>query len=336
MNTKVSPTWIFRLLIFATLALGVTLRFAAPMLADRLLESPPKLLGKHAGEVIQRHKEIVAGSAEIIKGLGEALFIAAILAAIVDPYTKFRLGKEIGREIAHETAGQHLPQPLRQALENIEDISLYQVDFAIEVTLENVASPPDFLKWKTAMHFEVRNASWNKRVFEHRVAIMDSAAERADGKIIAVSHTLDGTVEYDLKESDPALARMCNREDGITFFRHKSPRKIASTRLGTTHKYEYSSVTERLVAPAEVQAIQLLRPAVGIVLTVRHPAGIIIRTSLQHIDEVTPETPSGETPGRAALWKSERAYLTNEHIWIMYENPKPAETRPDPSPKEPT
>ncbi len=317
MNTKLSPAWIFRFLIFATLLLGLALRFTVPITAARLLHNPHRHLGNHS-------RELIDGTIEIAKGLGEALFVAAILAAIVDPYVKFRLGTEVGREIARETVGQHLPEELRQALESIQDIDLYQLHLVIDVTLEKVDSLPEFLKWQTAMHYEVRNAAWNKRVFEHRVSISDSAAERADGRIIAVSHSVDGSVQYSLKEPSPELARMCKRENEVTSFKHPSSRKIASTRLGATHKYEYFNTTERLVPHSEVQVIQLVFPTVGIELTVRHPEKIIINTSVQYIDGIAPETPDGETPGRVSHWKSERAYLNNEHIWIIYENDEEA------------
>ncbi len=318
MNTKVSPNWIFGFLIFATMVVGVALRFASPAIAGRLVTHPPKFLGTHVTGAIQRHRDIIDGSAEIAKGLGEALFIAAVLAAIVDPYAKFRLGKEIGREIAHETAGQHLPDELRQALERIQDIDLYQLHMIIDITLDKVDAVPGYLKWQTDLLYEIKNASWNKHTFEHRVSITDSAAERHDGRIIAVSHSVDNKVQYSFTDPSPELQYLLTRTDGTTLFKHPDARRIASTRLASTHKYEYASTTEHFVPHSEIQVIQVHYPTVGIDLTVHHPPEVAIHTSLQYVDEIKPKTPDGEV-GHTTRWQSERAYLTNEHIWIMYE-----------------
>jgi hypothetical protein len=318
-NTKVSPAWFFRILIFATLVLGIVFQFGSPVVADRLLANPYNPLGKHTGAFIERHKNIVAGAAEIARGLGEALIIASILGLLVDPYVKFRLIKEVGPEIAREAVGEHLPAELRQQLERIQDIDLYQLNMVINITLDQVDALPGYMKWQTAMRHEVKNVSWNKHPFEHRFSISDSAAERHDGRIIAVSHSVDDKVQYSLTDPSVELNSMLTRVDSTTFFKHPDARKIASTRVGPTHKYEYACTTERFVPHSEIQVIQVLFPTVGIDLTVHHPPKVAIHTSLQYVDGIEPKTPEGETPGQCTRWQCGRAYLPNEHIWIMYE-----------------
>jgi hypothetical protein len=318
MNTRPSPAWIFRFLILATLLLGLGLRFAVPIATSHFGADHSAYPGR-VHRFFDRHQELADGVIDIAKGLGEALFIAAILAAIVDPYAKFRLGKEVGSEIARETVGQHLPEELRQELERIQDIDLYQLNMVIDITLDKVDALPGFLKWQTAMHFEVKNAAWNKRRFEHRFSISDSAAERHDGKIIAAAFSIDGVKQYSLNESTAELEPMLTRKNGSIVFQHPNSQKIASTRLGSTHRYEYANTTEHMVPHSEIQVVQVILPTVCIDLTVRHPAGVAIHTSLQYIDGVEPKTPDGETLALASRWNAERAYLTNEHIWIMYE-----------------
>lgn len=319
MKTRLSPVWVFRFLIFATLILGLALRFAVPMGAARLEHGRAQ---NRIHSWMEQHKELADGAIEISRGLGEALFIAAVLAAFVDPYAKFRLGKEVGSEIARETVGQHLPEELREALERIQDIDLYQLKMVIHVTLEAVDAQPAMLRWQTAMSFEVKNASWNKHRFEHTVSVSDSAAECHDGRVIAVGHSVDGKSKYDLREPAAELARLCTHTDGSTLFHHDHAEKIASTRLGSTHRYEYSSTTERLVPEGEIQVVQVILPTVGIDLTVHHPADTMIHTSIQYIYGIAPEPVDGAPKETAARWNSERAYLTNEHIWIMYERKK--------------
>jgi hypothetical protein len=311
-NTRKAPVWTFWVAVAVIFAVGIALRFFVP---------------SHwaPGPGLNEHKSV--GIIGILTGLGEALIIAAIVAAVVDPYAKFRLGKEVGREIAKETAGQHLPLELRQALESIQEINLYLLRMAVDVELEKVDSHPGLLKWRMTMHYEVENASWNKRSFEHRVSISDSRAESADGKVIEVAHYLNGACQYRLREPDQELNRMCKKEEGTTFFTHEAPRKISSSRQGAAEKCEYFNSTERLVADSEVQVIQVSLPTVGVVVTVRHPQGVSINTSLEYVDGSVPECPDGEKKGRVWRWKSSRAYLTNEHIWLMYELDKPT---PDP------
>jgi hypothetical protein len=262
---------------------------------------------------------------DLLEGLGEALVIAALLAAVVDPYVKFRLGTEIGREIAKETLGEHLPIELRTALEKIQEIDLYLRGMTIDAVLEPDPSHPGFLVWNTTIRYEVENASWVKRGFEHQVSIADSEAARADGKISEASHYVNGEPRYKLNGSSPGFSTMCKKDSGVTAFIHTDKHKIPSSRQGVTEKNVYFHTTERLVPDSEIQLIQLSLPTVGITLTVKHPEGISIDTSLEFIDEISPEVPEGQKEGQAVRWNSKRAYLKNEHIWIMYEIDKKEE-----------
>src|SRR5665213_4417098 len=156
--TKVGPTWIFYLVIAGVFIVGLVLRFAIPGYLEAHVTSKP-----------QDHSSIT----ETIAGIGEALIVAAILASVVDPYAKFRLGKEVGREIARETAGEHLPEELRKELEGMQDIKLYMRNMTVECTLEDVKEADSLLKWRMTMHYEVENASWKQRAFDHRLTITD-------------------------------------------------------------------------------------------------------------------------------------------------------------------
>src|ERR1017187_7645527 len=244
---------------------------------------------------------------DLLDGLGEALMIAALLAAVVDPYAKFRLGKEIGREIAKDTLGEHLPIELREALEGIQDIGLYLRRMTVDAVLEPDSAHPGFLVWRMTIRYEVENSSWTKRPYEHRASIADSAAARADGKFIEVSHYVNGDCKYKLDGSNPQLVSMCKKEDGVTLFAHPDKHKIPSGRQGVTEECVYFHSTERLVPDSEIQLIQVSLPTVGINITVKHPEGISINASLEYVDGISPEIPEGERKGRAVRWKSKRA-----------------------------
>jgi hypothetical protein len=296
MNTKVSPTWMFYIAIGCVFGLGLIMRFLLPHY----------LLATHV---------------ETFRGVGEAFIVAALLAAIVDPYVKFRLGKEIGREIAREVVGQYLPKKLRESLEKIQDIQLYLQRMVIDARLESVESKPHLLKWSMTMHYEVENASWNPLPFVHRFDITDEETDKAEMKLTEVSHYLNGESQYRLKNTDPEFKKMCENQPGIILFAYKTPTHIRSTRLGVIDKCEYFTSTERLVNVSEIQIIQLSLATIGVTLTVRHPRDVKIETSLEHIDDISPECPEGESGELVSRWKSNRAYLVNEHVWIMYERP---------------
>lgn len=155
--TKISPTWAFYIAISCVFLVGGALRFWIPLHLDE-----------------KAHPT----SVETVKGVGEALIVAALLAGVVDPYVKFRLGKEVGREIPKETAGEHLPEELRQALEGIQDIKLYMRRMVIDCTLEDVDGSDNLLKWRMTMHYEVENASWKRRKFEHKLTITDAKSTK--------------------------------------------------------------------------------------------------------------------------------------------------------------
>ncbi len=303
MTTSLRPTWIFRLAIFAAFVAGFVLLFVLPL--------------HFKGAAI--NDERVADFIEISRGLGEALIVAAILAAIVDPYAKFRLGKEIGREIARETAGEHLPLKLREALESIQDIKLYLVRMFIDVDLQNSFDNPGLLQWRMTIHYEVENASWNDHRFPHQVAISDSSAEKADGKVVEVACYWNGKQRYRMAQGDESMTRMSQKKDGVTYFVHENELPIKSSRRARIDKAEYYHTTERLVADSEIQVIQVALPTIGVTLTVRQPKDLTVNTSLEYVDGSSPECPTGEQKGLVWRWQSDRAYLTNEHIWIMFE-----------------
>jgi len=314
--TRISPTWIFYIAIASVFVLGVLLRF---VLASQLEQH-------FAGTPEQEHPAV-----ETIRGVGEAFIVAAILAGVVDPYAKFRLGKEVGREIAKETAGEHLPEELRQALEGIQDIKLYIRRMAIDCTLEEVESNPNLLKWRMTMHYEVENASWKRRAFKHRLTIPDEELNEARMQITEVAHKINGKRKYRLKGTDDEFKAMCHKQPPFIIFSYAHPTKIRSTRLGDIDRCEYHTSTERRVPVSEIQVIQFTLPTIGVVLTVRHPPGVKVETSLEHIDGATPEPPEGETADEVSRWKSDRAYLGNEHLWVMYERQNESDLKDAPA-----
>lgn len=300
---KVGPTWLFYLVIAGMFIVGLTLRFAIP------------------GYVEARWPRITPNRPFIdtIAGVGEALIVAALLAGVVDPYVKLRLGKEVGREIAKETAGEHLPEELRKELEGMQDIKLYMRNMTVDCTLAYVRESDGLLKWHMTMHYEVENASWRPRPFEHRLAITDEEVKEAQMKIIEVAHNINGSRKYRLRGTDREFTAMCDEKLPLTVFTYAYPTQIRSTRCGPIDKCEYFTTTERLVPSAEIQVIQVSLPTIGVTLTVRHPPNVKIETSLEHIDGCYPDSPEGEVDGEVSRWRSDRAYLSNEHLWVMYE-----------------
>ena len=326
MTSKVAPVWVVRLALLAMIVLGLSFIGAARWDTDE--KTPATSTSQEAGKPPSAEhgsNHLWRGFWDLVAGLGEALVIAALLGLAVDPYVKFHLGKEIGQEIAKETLGQHLPVELREELERIQDIHLYVREMTVDVVLGPSTVHDGFLVWCMTIRYEVENASWFKRNFEHRVSIADSDAARADGKITKASHYVNGECKYELDGSSPQFVNMCKKEDGVTSFTHKDKYKIPSGRQDVKEKNVYSQTTERLVPDSEVQVIQPYHPTVGITLTVQHPEGITIATSLQAVDEISLEIPNGQKGGQAGRWRSKRAYLPNEHIWIMYEIDKKEE-----------
>jgi hypothetical protein len=293
-------------IILGILLLGLVTRFAVPYY---LLLSDPA------------HNENSSKKlAEISEGLGEALIIAVILAGVVDPYIKFKLSNEIGREIAKETLGEHLPVQLRQALEAIHRIDLYLYEMLIDIKIDAVESRPSLMLWNSRISFFLRNASWAPIEYTHRVWIND---ER-DGRIVEVAHYIDNKPKYKIYESDPELKQLCETKGQDTVFTYTPASNIPSDRKAPVSTFKYFQNTQTVLAPSEVEAIQVIRPTVGISLTVRHPRGMKIRTSLEELDGITPDCPDGEDPNEVSRWRSEKAYLPHEHIWIVYEHATPA------------
>jgi hypothetical protein len=315
-----APIWRFWLLLALTFIVGIFLISDQP---DRLIFGEQSLdAPQPEGQPTNRVRVVTR---QLEEGLGEALVIAVLLAAIVDPYAKFRLGQEIGAAIATTTAeaavGGDLPIALRRTLDEMRHITFYLPQLNVDVLLERPPDHPQFMRWITTMDYDVANASLGPLKYKHRAAIMDSQTIRGDGIIREVSHYENDIQKYRLDAASGSIGPMCNKQNGVTTFVYPNDNTIPPTRTGNTSVYRYYSITERLVAEAETQVIQVSWPTVRLVLTVRHPPEITVYTSLELVDGIPPATPEGTKPGEAQRWTTNRALLSNEHIWLHYQNP---------------
>jgi hypothetical protein len=101
----------------------------------------------------------------VMKGLGEALAIAAILAAVVDEAAKRDLLKEFTENISAHIAGRLLPRQMREHIEQYLNDPLVRTKWEIIYILDDVPGHPDFKRLVTKSTYEVENRSSSAREY---------------------------------------------------------------------------------------------------------------------------------------------------------------------------
>ena len=104
-------------------------------------------------------KRLIEVSAKILEGLGEALAIAGILAAVVDEAAKRDLMKEFTENISAHIAGRLLPGQMREHIEQYLKDLLVRTSWHITYILDDVAGHPTFKRLVTQSTYEMENRS---------------------------------------------------------------------------------------------------------------------------------------------------------------------------------
>jgi formiminoglutamase len=89
--------------------------------------------------------------------IGEAFLIAAILAAIVDPFLKGELLEEVSKEALSFAAGYVLPDPLKTLLKRIIKVPYTRERFRITLSLSDIPNHPCFVRLTMHTSYDVVN-----------------------------------------------------------------------------------------------------------------------------------------------------------------------------------
>jgi hypothetical protein len=106
---------------------------------------------------------------ELVQKLGEAIVIAAILAATVDISLKGKLAKEINTDVFHAVLGYKVPPEIRHEIENICSTKIYRKDLNIEIEFTDYGD--DKLLYKFYSEYQLYNLGNRSEPYLYKVGV---------------------------------------------------------------------------------------------------------------------------------------------------------------------
>jgi hypothetical protein len=159
----------------------------------------------------------------LIRGVGEAAIIAAIIAVLVDQAAKRRLLKEFAANVSAHIIGRQLPPELRTHIEPFLETDFIRTSWDITYTITEWQGQPDYEKLITHSVHEIENRASNNKEYNCYYEVETSLfPDVGEAKILRASGTnlRESKVEFEYPK-DPALAPRTDKETGHIIFEKK-------------------------------------------------------------------------------------------------------------------
>lgn len=159
---------------------------------------------------------------DLCEKFGEALIIAAILAAIVDPYLKGELLERVTRDSLSFAAGHTLPEPVKNEITRMIRVPYTRSGFEMAFNLSEIPGHPGFVKLTMYTSYDVENRTGDWGTYTIRTAIELPRGpelvppEIAQSALLALNVTGPTRIEMDEKE-----LRLLQKSDGTYFYYEK-------------------------------------------------------------------------------------------------------------------
>lgn len=155
--------WRFRLGLLVLLIVGVTLA-SLPLDKVALDQLPMHGWLRGALGLILR----------VLPKIGDAMMIAAILAAIVDEAAKRALLKDFARDVSSHIIGRLLPPELREHIHQYLGIEFVRVNWDITYTIQELAGHQGFVELKTEAEYDMQNRSTSPKNYQFYYEVEES------------------------------------------------------------------------------------------------------------------------------------------------------------------
>jgi len=108
---------------------------------------------------ITSHPQISEFVSHILRGLGDAMMIASIIAVTVDETAKRKLLKEFGENISTHVIGRLLPPELREHIHHYLNVDFVRYNWEITYTISLLSKHPHYVQLHTRSSYEIENRS---------------------------------------------------------------------------------------------------------------------------------------------------------------------------------
>jgi hypothetical protein len=247
---------------------------------------------------------------EIVRSLGEAVFIATVLAATVDLYVKQRTYREISADIFKFLIGYGLPDEFKNRIrELVTNSDLIRSECTIEWTLEPVQGEPNSVKLGYSVVYKLSNISDRAVRYQFKTSRgVDDPVETTVTRLWGRSPNSNASYEMTGADLTPEAADETGRE----WIRGKAFEVPADS---VRHGLEFSvgAEYESKLSGRQFDYHGFAAPTLGASVTVRHPQDFKIYLS-----------PPLSPPHKPRLgtvvstWKYDRLFFTHDAIFIRW------------------
>lgn len=105
----------------------------------------------------------------LVRGFGEALFIAGFLAATVDLFVKRRLAIEVSQDVLAAALGFHVPDEIREEIREISSFKIIRQNVDLTYRIRPYETSDAYVWVDSELEFEVRNLTDSPEPFKHLI-----------------------------------------------------------------------------------------------------------------------------------------------------------------------
>lgn len=249
---------------------------------------------------------------DLMLRFGEALLVAAFLAATVDLFVKERLTREVVREFSPAMIAHDLPRPLQEEVRNISLFEVFRESLEIDYTIEEMPGK-NLVTLRTKVRYRHHNYADTPRKAWHLIEVQKPFAEleMADFDSIpsaGASNVFDeggAGANYDLRRVG---------EDSGAFRKWRHAVWINPSRRSGVPAMFWNETLQ--VLPREYcDPFVSLHPTIGIKVTVSAPAGMLVDVSFAHrLEKKTEKFP----PTNPRTWQLDVGFLPNEMFVLQW------------------
>jgi hypothetical protein len=242
---------------------------------------------------------------DIARSLGEAIFIATVLAATVDLYIKQRTYREISVDIFKFLIGYGLPDEFKNRIRELVTTSdLIRESCTITWTLGPVSGQPDDIKLGYTVVYTLSNISDRAVPYQFRTSQGDETVDTRIKRLWGSSTNHDGDYEM----TGDAIIPQPPDETGRRFIKGKAF-SVPAENVRHGLRYTVGAEYETTLHSQQFDYHVFLAPTLGATVTVKHPANFTVYMS-----------PRGEPhPGTLeSTWEYKRLFFTDDAIFIRW------------------
>lgn len=216
---------------------------------------------------------------EILRKIGEALIIAAVLAVLVDNAAKTKLLREFSLDVSLLVVGRLLPDDLRKHLDRYLKMLLVRTRWEITYEIEKWPDQDGFVKLTTIGEYDMKNFSESPTDYDFRYAVEQSQYDSIGATKITVVKLLQDTYEGD------ELAPYLKSDNNYQTF--SSKKQLLPHRGPGKPTYTFRAESVECFRDSAFSPFFTFYPVMNAVLRVWHPETLKVSLELTYDDVET-------------------------------------------------